>query len=102
MAVDWAISPKGYESQLVINHLGHFLFTNIIIPNILKFPQPHIVVISTSSNHISRSIFYVSFVTSYLSELKPHQFCSAFCNGGCATGPLVRAFVFVSRKCAAN
>ena len=53
MAVDWAVSPEGYESQLVINRLGHFLFPNTMIPKILKCPQLRIVVVSNNGHRLS-------------------------------------------------
>lgn len=50
MAIDWALSPDGFDSQLAINHLGPFLFTNLIMPKILKSPSPRIVNV-TSDGH---------------------------------------------------
>ncbi|RDW57276.1 hypothetical protein BP5796_12726 [Coleophoma crateriformis] len=47
MATDWALSPDGFESQLTTNHLGHFLFTNLIMGKILKAAAPRVINISS-------------------------------------------------------
>lgn len=52
MATDWALSPDGFESQLAINHLGHFLFTNLIIGKILKSPAPRIIIVSSNGHRL--------------------------------------------------
>ncbi|XXH00677.1 hypothetical protein Hte_007027 [Hypoxylon texense] len=53
MAIPWAVSPEGYESQLAINHLGHFLFTNLIMDKLLKSPAPRIVIVSSNGHRLS-------------------------------------------------
>lgn len=50
MAKEWTVSVDGYESQLATNHLGSFLFTNLIMSKILKSEAPRIVMV-TSHNH---------------------------------------------------
>lgn len=52
MATDWQLSPDGYESQLAVNHLGHFLFTNLLIPKIVKSPAPRIVIVSSNGHRL--------------------------------------------------
>ncbi|KAI2468614.1 NAD(P)-binding protein [Annulohypoxylon bovei var. microspora] len=53
MAVDWARSPEGYDSQLVVNHLGPFLFTNLIMGKMLKSPAPRIVNVTSGGHRLS-------------------------------------------------
>ncbi|KAI8162172.1 Short-chain dehydrogenase TIC 32 [Colletotrichum sp. SAR 10_70] len=50
MAVDWAASPEGLDSQFVTNYLGPFLFTNLPMDKLLKSPAPPIVNV-TSDGH---------------------------------------------------
>ncbi|KAL2784314.1 hypothetical protein BJX66DRAFT_316882 [Aspergillus keveii] len=53
MATDFALSPEGYESQFATNHLGHFLFTNLIIDKILASSSPRIVNVSSDGHRLS-------------------------------------------------
>ncbi|KAI0387462.1 NAD(P)-binding protein [Hypomontagnella monticulosa] len=53
MAVDWAKSPEGYDSQLAANHLGPFLFTNLVMDKILKSPAPRVVNITSDGHRLS-------------------------------------------------
>ncbi|KAJ2981506.1 hypothetical protein NQ176_g1980 [Zarea fungicola] len=43
MAVPFSLSTDGYESQFASNHLGQFLFTNLIMPKLLAVPSPRII-----------------------------------------------------------
>ena len=52
MATDFALSQDGYESQLATNHLGHFLFTNLIMDKILASHSPRIVNISSDGHRL--------------------------------------------------
>mgnify|MGYP002717926694 CR=1 FL=1 len=52
MAVDHAVSPDGYESQLATNHLGPFLFTNLIMCKILASAAPRIVMVSSDGHRL--------------------------------------------------
>jgi NAD(P)-dependent dehydrogenase (short-subunit alcohol dehydrogenase family) len=53
MAVDWNVSPDGYESQLAVNHLAPFLFTNLIMEKLLRSKGPRVVMASSSSHRLS-------------------------------------------------
>lgn len=53
MATKFALSPDGFESQFATNHLGHFLFTNLIIGKILAAPSPRIVSVSSDGHRVS-------------------------------------------------
>ncbi|KAI9164119.1 Adenylate-forming reductase [Paramyrothecium foliicola] len=53
MATDFALSTDGFESQFATNHLGHFLFTNLIIEKILKSASPRIVSVSSDGHRLN-------------------------------------------------
>jgi hypothetical protein len=53
MAPDWALSPDGYDSQLAINHLGPFLFVNLLMDKILKAPAPRVVCVTSDGHRLS-------------------------------------------------
>lgn len=50
MAVPYRLTEDGFESQLQTNHLGHFLFTNLIMGKILSSEQPRIVIVSSMAH----------------------------------------------------
>ena len=50
MAVDYALSPDGYESQFATNHLSPFLFTNLIMDKILASAAPRVVMVSSDGH----------------------------------------------------
>lgn len=52
MAVPYAVSPEGIESQFMANHLAHFLFTNLIMDKILASEAPRIVDISSDGHRL--------------------------------------------------
>lgn len=52
MAVDYSLSPESVESHLATNHLGPFLFTNLIIKKITAAKEPRIVVISSDGHRL--------------------------------------------------
>lgn len=53
MAVDYSVSSDGFESQLATNHLGPFLFTNLIIKKIVASKSPRIVLVSSDGHRLS-------------------------------------------------
>ncbi len=55
MSVQDLIKPPPAPSGT--NHLGHFLFTNLIMPKILASPSPRIVNVS-STGHMASDIRY--------------------------------------------
>ncbi|PVH98500.1 retinol dehydrogenase 13 [Periconia macrospinosa] len=52
MAVDYALSPEGFESQLATNHLGPFLFTNLIMGKLLASAAPRVVMVSSDGHRL--------------------------------------------------
>ncbi|KAI1875960.1 uncharacterized protein JN550_001456 [Neoarthrinium moseri] len=53
MATDWAISLDGFESQLAVNHLGPFLFINLIMDKILKSKAPRVILVGSDGHRFS-------------------------------------------------
>lgn len=53
MAIDWEPSPEGYDSQLAANHLGPFLFTNLIMGKLLESPAPRVVNVTSDGHRLS-------------------------------------------------
>lgn len=53
MGVDYTLSVDGFESQFATNHLGPFLFTNLIMGKILESESPRIVMVSSDGHRLS-------------------------------------------------
>ncbi|KAI1074547.1 WW domain-containing oxidoreductase [Whalleya microplaca] len=53
MAPDFKLSPDGFESQLATNHLGPFLFTNLIMGKILASKSPRIVNVGSDGHRLN-------------------------------------------------
>ncbi|EIW78836.1 short-chain dehydrogenase [Coniophora puteana RWD-64-598 SS2] len=53
MACDYAKTKDGFERQFATNHLGPFLFTNLIMGKILNSQGPRVVVVSSSGHRFS-------------------------------------------------
>lgn len=47
---DYSVTVDGFERQLAANHLGHFLFTNLIMDKILTSSAPRIVNVSSDGH----------------------------------------------------
>lgn len=52
MAVPYGTTADGLETQFGTNHIGHFLFTNLILDKILASPSPRIVNVSSNGHSI--------------------------------------------------
>ncbi|KAM0261202.1 hypothetical protein ACHAPA_009933 [Fusarium lateritium] len=52
MATDFKLTEDGFESQFASNHLGHFLFTNLIIDKILASEAPRVVSVSSTGHRL--------------------------------------------------
>lgn len=51
MAVPYSKSVDGLESQFATNHIGHFLFTNLIMPKLLAADEGARIINVSSSGH---------------------------------------------------
>jgi len=50
MAVPYATTAEGFESQLGTNHLGHFVLTNALLPALLAGAPSRVINLSSSSH----------------------------------------------------
>lgn len=48
------LSKDGYELHFATNHLGHFLFTLLLLPRIIKSAPARIVVVSSEMHRFAR------------------------------------------------
>jgi NAD(P)-dependent dehydrogenase (short-subunit alcohol dehydrogenase family) len=44
------VTVDGYEETFAVNHLGHFLLTGLLLPNLLASPEGRIVVVSSNAH----------------------------------------------------
>ena len=47
MGTPWGKTEEGLELQFGTNHIGNFLFTNLIIPKLLEAPEPRVLSVSS-------------------------------------------------------
>ena len=57
MACDLARTPEGYELQFATNHFGHFLFTGLLVPALVKGAPSRIVNLSSAGHRMSGVVF---------------------------------------------
>lgn len=53
MACPYSTTSDGLEMQFGTNHIGHFLFTNLILDKILASPNPRVVNVSSDGHRLS-------------------------------------------------
>ncbi|KAF8904684.1 putative short-chain dehydrogenase [Gymnopilus junonius] len=53
LAETYGVTVDGFERSFATNHLGHFLFTNLIINKVLASNAPRIVNVSSESHRLS-------------------------------------------------
>ena len=58
MAVDYKLSEDGVESQFATNHLGPFLFTNLIMGKVLRSDTPRVVMVTSDGHRLSSIRFH--------------------------------------------
>ncbi|KAF2497542.1 putative short-chain dehydrogenase [Lophium mytilinum] len=52
MACDYGKSEEGFEKQFATNHLGPFLFTNLIIEKVIAASRPRVVMVSSDGHRL--------------------------------------------------
>jgi NAD(P)-dependent dehydrogenase (short-subunit alcohol dehydrogenase family) len=57
MALPRRTTEDGFEMQIGTNHLGHFALTGLLLPLLLKSPDPRVVVIASEAAKIGRIRF---------------------------------------------
>lgn len=70
MATPYSLTKDGFESQFGTNHLGHFLFTNLIMDKILAAKSPRVVNI-TSDGHRLNPIRWADYNFSVSNPILP-------------------------------
>ncbi|HEY6334068.1 MAG TPA: oxidoreductase [Blastocatellia bacterium] len=51
------LTEDGFEMQLGVNHLGHYVLTGLLLPALLRAPAPRIVTVSSMAHRTGRMDF---------------------------------------------
>jgi NAD(P)-dependent dehydrogenase (short-subunit alcohol dehydrogenase family) len=51
MATPLGFTKQGFEQQLGVNHLGHFLFTTLLLPRLASTPGARVVCLSSAAHY---------------------------------------------------
>ena len=46
---EYAVTKDGYEQVFQVNHLGHYLWTRLLLPSLLQSPNPKIINVTSST-----------------------------------------------------
>lgn len=74
MACPYSLTADGIEMQFGTNHIGHFLFTSLLMPKLLKASEPRVVNLSSSGHRFGRLEQYED----YNWEKTPYNAWSAY------------------------
>ncbi|MBE3048823.1 SDR family NAD(P)-dependent oxidoreductase [Candidatus Bathyarchaeota archaeon] len=72
MGTDYALTADGVESQFATNHVGHFLFTNLIMERLLKSEAPRVVNVA-SDGHRMGPVRFNDYNFDVRYALSPHS-----------------------------
>ncbi|KAF4944900.1 hypothetical protein FGADI_12369 [Fusarium gaditjirri] len=67
---DLVRTPDGFESQFAINHLSHFLLTNMLMPRLLASPSPRVVNISS----LGHKYYEPTFQDPHFKNIDPERY----------------------------
>jgi NAD(P)-dependent dehydrogenase (short-subunit alcohol dehydrogenase family) len=70
MLQEYATTPEGIEMHLAINHVGHFLFTNLIMAALLRSAAPRVINV-TSAAYFGSPIRFHDLHFGYGKEYEP-------------------------------
>jgi NAD(P)-dependent dehydrogenase (short-subunit alcohol dehydrogenase family) len=56
MAMPESQTADGYETQLGVNHLGHWTLTALLMPALLAAPASRVVTVTSTAHHLGRSL----------------------------------------------
>lgn len=54
MALPWAATAQGFESQVGVNHLGHFALTGLLLPALRAAADSRVVTVASSAHNMGR------------------------------------------------
>lgn len=56
MGIPEGRTEDGFETQLAVNHLGHFALTGLLLPALLRSPNARVVTVTSTAHHFGRRI----------------------------------------------
>ncbi|MER8188308.1 oxidoreductase [Kitasatospora sp. NPDC094015] len=56
MAIAEARTVDGFEMQLGVDHLGHWTFTALLLPALLRAPGSRVVTVTSTAHHLGRPV----------------------------------------------
>jgi NAD(P)-dependent dehydrogenase (short-subunit alcohol dehydrogenase family) len=56
MATPEGRTEDGFETQLGVNHLGHFALTALLLPALLRAPAARVVTVTSTARHMGRPV----------------------------------------------
>jgi NAD(P)-dependent dehydrogenase (short-subunit alcohol dehydrogenase family) len=56
MGIPERATEDGFEMQFGTNHLGHFAFTGLVLPAVLRAGAPRVVTVTSTARHMGRGI----------------------------------------------
>jgi len=52
-----SVTEDGFEMHIGVNHLGHFLFTCLLLPRIIRSAPARIVTVSSVGNYVGKVLY---------------------------------------------
>jgi len=56
MAMPERATEDGFEMQFGVNHLGHWVFTSLLLPSVLAAPSARVVTVTSTARHFGRRV----------------------------------------------